>query len=61
MHQPRRTGCREDVTCAAMVGMELVFLEYELVVDVLYVGKVEIGLGDEQAGLWRVDLEGKGR
>ena len=48
---------RRRLTCAPMIGIKFVFLEYELVVDALYVGQIEIRLSDEQGRFRSVYLK----
>lgn len=45
------------LTCAPIVGLKLVFFEDKLIVDVLDIGKIEIGLRHEERGFGRIDLE----
>lgn len=49
---------RTRLTCASVIRLKFVFLEHELVVDVLDVGEVEIRFCDDERRLWRVHLEG---
>lgn len=46
-----------QLTCASIIRLKFVFLEYKLVVDILDVGQVEIRFCDDERGLWRVHLQ----
>ena len=46
-----------QLTCASVIGLKFVFFEYELVVDILDVGQVEIRFSDDERGLWGVHLQ----
>ena len=44
------------LTSTAIIGTEFVFLKNHLVINILYIGQVEIRLSDEKRGICRIDL-----
>lgn len=48
--------CGGQTTCSAMIRLKFVFLEHELIVNVLDIGQVEVRLCYQERGIVRVRL-----